>query len=120
MEKTKLHSAFAITNVKNIIQVMLDYDFGLYLSWSALFIMQARVHNVLDHIIPSIGVQARSEASTVKANDPDLWNRLDVVVLQWMYVTITQDILHFVLVINNTIELCWNRIVVMFNDNKHS
>ncbi|XP_050877131.1 uncharacterized protein LOC127080883 [Lathyrus oleraceus] len=75
---------------------------------------------MLDHIIPPIDEQARAEAATVKANDPDLWNRLDVVVLQWMYATVTQDILHYVLVINDTAELCWNRIAAMFNDNMHS
>ncbi|XP_050878728.1 uncharacterized protein LOC127082531 [Lathyrus oleraceus] len=89
--KTNFHSAFAITNVKNIIPVTLDNDSDLYLSWSALFTVQARVHNVLDHIIPPIDEQARAEAATIKAKDPDLWNRLDAVVL----------------------------IAAMFNDNKH-
>lgn len=79
--KTNFHSAFAITNVENIIPLTLDNDFNLYLFWSALFTVQACVHNVLDHIIPPIDEQARVEATTVKANDPDLWNRLDVVVL---------------------------------------
>ena len=37
-----------------------------------------------------------------------------------MYATVTQDILHSSLVINDTAELCWNRIAAMFNDNKHS
>lgn len=37
-----------------------------------------------------------------------------------MYATVTQGILKFVLVINDTAELCWNRIAAMFNDNKHS
>ncbi|PNX63731.1 polynucleotidyl transferase, partial [Trifolium pratense] len=48
----KFHSTFAINNVKTIIPITLENDANLYLSWSALFKVQARVHNVLDHIIP--------------------------------------------------------------------
>ncbi|GAU10816.1 hypothetical protein TSUD_426150, partial [Trifolium subterraneum] len=51
-QQPKLHTAFAITNVKTIIPITLDNDSSLYLSWSALFQVQACVHNVLDHIIP--------------------------------------------------------------------
>ncbi|GAU33727.1 hypothetical protein TSUD_52600 [Trifolium subterraneum] len=50
--ETEFHSAFAVTNIKNIIQVTLDNDSNLYLSWSALFKVQAHVHKVRDHIIP--------------------------------------------------------------------
>jgi len=32
---------------------MLDNESNLYLSWSILFKVQARVHNMLDNIIPS-------------------------------------------------------------------
>ncbi|MCI46914.1 polynucleotidyl transferase, partial [Trifolium medium] len=60
--KPKFHSAFAINNVKTIIPVTLENDCNLYLSWSALFKVQARVHNVLDHIIPPTDETARQAA----------------------------------------------------------
>ncbi|GAU13780.1 hypothetical protein TSUD_82890 [Trifolium subterraneum] len=41
-EKSKFYSAFAINNVKSVIPVTLDNDSNLYLSWSALFKVQAR------------------------------------------------------------------------------
>ncbi|MCI39224.1 hypothetical protein A2U01_0060455, partial [Trifolium medium] len=50
----------------------------------------------------------------------ELWNRLDAVVLQWMYATVTQEILNFILVIDDFAEACWNRIAAMFKDNNHS
>ncbi|AES97818.1 hypothetical protein MTR_5g060460 [Medicago truncatula] len=53
--------------------------------------VQTRVHNVLDHIIPPLDEHAIKVSADVKAIDSDLWNRLDVAVLQWMYPT-TQDI----------------------------
>ena len=118
--KPNFHSAFAINNVKTIIPVTLENDSNLYLSWSALFKVQARVHNVLDHIIPSSDAQAIQASADLKANDSELWNRLDAVVLQWMYATVSQDILQSILVVDDTAEECWKRIAVMFHDNKHS
>jgi len=37
-----------------------------------------------------------------------------------MYATVTQDILSYILVINDTAENCWKKIAAMFQDNKHS
>ncbi|GAU49079.1 hypothetical protein TSUD_406850 [Trifolium subterraneum] len=116
----KFHSAFAINNVKTIIPVTLENDSNLYLSWSALFKVQARVHNVLDHIILPSDAQAVKESTELKANDPNLWNRLDAVVLQWMYATVSPDILQSILVADDSAEACWKRIAAMFHDNKHS
>jgi hypothetical protein len=118
--QNKFYSAFAINNVKTIIPVTLENDSNLYLSWSALFKVQARVHNVLDHIIPPSDAQAIQESTDLKANDYVLWNRLDAVVLQWMYATISPDILQSILVVDDTAEECWKRIAAMFHDNKHS
>ncbi|GAU48170.1 hypothetical protein TSUD_369330 [Trifolium subterraneum] len=45
----------------------LENDSNLYLSWSILFKVQARVHNVLDHIIPpskAHAIQASAELMT--------------------------------------------------------
>ncbi|KAI5448108.1 hypothetical protein KIW84_015509 [Lathyrus oleraceus] len=86
----KFHSAFAITNV------------------------QVCVHNVLDHVIPPTDAATQQKVAQTKTNDPNLWNRLDAVVLQWMYATITQDILSLILVLNDTTEICWKRIAAMF------
>ncbi|GAU33271.1 hypothetical protein TSUD_279450 [Trifolium subterraneum] len=109
--KPKFHSAFAINNVKTIIPVTLENDSNLYLSWSAQFKVQARVHNILDHIIPPTDEIAHQAADTLKTFDSDLWNRLDVVVLQWMYATVSQDILQSILVIDDSEEASYcNRI----------
>jgi hypothetical protein len=81
---------------------------NLYLSWSALFKVQARVHNVLDHIIPPTDETARQAADNLKTSDSELWNRLDVVVLQWMYATVSSDFLQSILVINDSAERVGN------------
>ncbi|GAU32670.1 hypothetical protein TSUD_218470 [Trifolium subterraneum] len=118
--KNKFLSAFAINNVKTIIPVTLENDSNLYLSWSALFKVQARVHNVLDHIIQQTDATALQASAELKAADSELWNRLDAVMLQWMYATVSQDILQSILVTDDTAEDCWKRIGALFNDNKHA
>ncbi|GAU18488.1 hypothetical protein TSUD_366710 [Trifolium subterraneum] len=75
--KSNFHTAFSITNVKTIIPVTLDNDANVYLSWSALFWVQARVHNLLDHIIAPSDETARKVVAAAKEKDYDLWNRFD-------------------------------------------
>lgn len=49
-----------------------------------------------------------------------LWRRLDVVVLQWIYSTISSDLLLAILKRNDTAEGAWNRLEALFQDNKAS
>lgn len=85
----------------------LENNYNLYLSWSAFFEVQARVHNVLDHIILSSDARVIQASAYLKANDSELWTRLDAVVLQWMYATVSQDILQSILVVDDIAEECW-------------
>jgi hypothetical protein len=52
--------------------VTLENDNNIYLSWSALFKVQARVHNMLDHIIPPTEAQAIQASADLKATDSEL------------------------------------------------
>jgi hypothetical protein len=81
-----------------------------------LFQVQACVHNVLDHIITSTDEKEKQTAEATVKNDLGFLKRLDAVVLQWMYATVTQDIHISILVINDTAENCWNRIAAVFQD----
>jgi hypothetical protein len=92
-KQSKFHSAFAITKVKTIIPITLDNDSSLYLSWSAMFQVQARVHNVLDHIIPPIDAKEKQIVEEIKKNDTSLWNRLDAVVLQMLFANFSYHVL---------------------------
>jgi len=90
----KFHLALAITNVKSLLPVTLDNDSSQYISWAALFKVQARVQNVLDHVVPLTDEKAKKAADDAKAVNPNLWHHLVAVVLQWMYATVSQDILN--------------------------
>ncbi|WVZ17679.1 hypothetical protein V8G54_010661 [Vigna mungo] len=106
-ENSKFHSALAVTNVKHLIPITLDMETGQYHSWATLFKVQAKVHSVLEHIIPPTDAVAITAYQTAKVADLPLWNHLDVVVLQWIYVTISPDILTSILVTDDSAERAW-------------
>lgn len=117
---SQFNSAFAITNIKSLIPITLDQDFSQYHCWATLFKIHAQIHNVIDHFIPPKEEKTIMLAAETKANDPDLWIRLDAVVLLWIYNTISSDILNSILKVDDTAEQAWNRIAKLFQDNKHS
>ena len=78
----KFHPTLAIPNVKSLVLVMLDNDSSQYISWASLFKVQARVHNVFDHIVPPTDKKTKKAKNDAKAVNPNLWHRLDATVLQ--------------------------------------
>ncbi|KAD5508443.1 hypothetical protein E3N88_16146 [Mikania micrantha] len=69
---------------------------------------------VLDHILPS---DKATEPTTV---DPVLWARLDAIVLQWIYGTISNDLLHTILKPKSTAAQTWQALANIFQDYKTS
>ncbi|GAU51637.1 hypothetical protein TSUD_241870 [Trifolium subterraneum] len=86
-ETHKFPPALSITSVKSLIPITLDIESGQYHSLSALFKVQARVHDVLDHIILPTDEKEKAGYEKTKADDVALWKWLDAVVLQWIYAT---------------------------------
>lgn len=115
--KPVLHPALSITNLKSFIPITLDTEKVDYASWAELFKIHAKVYQVLDHIIPATKDAVPAPSST---DDKDLWERLDAVVLQWMYGTISLDLLHTILEPNSTAYKAWTRLENIFLDNKGS
>lgn len=119
-ESHKFHPALSITNVKSLVPIELDNKQSMYHSWAALFTNLARVHDLSDHIIPPTEETAKAAYEKAKTADLALWRRLDAAVLQWIYGTISHDLLGAVLKRNDTAEAAWNRLEAMFQDNKAS
>ncbi|CAJ2652480.1 unnamed protein product [Trifolium pratense] len=117
---SKFHPALSITNVKTLIPITLDLESGQHHSWAALFKVQARVHDVLEHIIPPTEEKAIAAYEKVKADDLPLWKQLDVVVLQWIYATVSTDILTSILIDGDSAEHAWKSVADLFQDNKNS
>jgi len=111
-----IHPAFTISNITSFIKITLSIEKGQYSTWSELFKIHAGVHQVIDHIIPS----ETTSSPNLKDTDPNLWARLDVVVLQWIYGTFSDDLLHTIIERDSTTENAWNRLFNIFYDNKNS
>nr|GLL35266.1 hypothetical protein D5086_0000195000 [Ipomoea trifida] len=116
-----LHPALTVSNINTFIKVTLDIEKGQYITWSELFKIHAKAYKVLDHIIPPSKEKAKSNSSlSLKDTDPELWSRVDAIVLQWIYDTISEDLLNTILERDSTSELAWSRLEDIFSDNKNS
>lgn len=49
-----------------------------------------------------------------------LWKRLDAEVLQWIYATVSHEILTSVLVVDDVAEKAWKRVAQIFQENKNT
>ncbi|CAH9101799.1 unnamed protein product [Cuscuta epithymum] len=131
---SSFHPALTISNIKNCIPLTLDLETSEYFSWAELFKITATAYQVLDHIFPTAASSPPSAAdesdpltpeqilaaSLIQAEADSLWRRLDAVVLQWIYATISHDLLHTILEPDSTAQQAWERLADIFHDNKHS
>lgn len=109
--KPSFHSALGISNIKNNIALVLDHDTP-YASWVTLFRVTAKAHNVLDHIDEKVPKPTDIEDS--------LWLQVDAAVLQWIYSTVSREILLQILDSDDTALQAWNRVRDIFQDNKNT
>lgn len=80
------HPTLTVTNIKTLVPLILDIDKIQYTLWATLFRNTTKVYNVLDHIDPKV--------KKPEGIDSDLWGKLDAIVLQWLYGTISIDLLY--------------------------
>ncbi|KAJ9547432.1 hypothetical protein OSB04_019975 [Centaurea solstitialis] len=103
------HPALTVTNIKSFIPITLDIEKVQYASWAELF----KIHK---HTKLQI-ISSPPKDATV---DEALWKHLDAVVLQWIYGTISLDLLQTILVPNSTALKAWDDLKGLFQDNKGS
>ncbi|XP_056695346.1 uncharacterized protein [Spinacia oleracea] len=113
-EKSIPHPALFVSNIKTLIPVTLEMETSQYSSWAELFKIHARAFLALDHILSS---EAHHEDVVV---DKALWSRVDSVVLQWLYVTISNDLLNTIIAPDITAQQAWARLKDIFRDNQNS
>ncbi|XP_021738378.1 uncharacterized protein LOC110704872 [Chenopodium quinoa] len=106
----EFHPALTVTNIKNSIPLTLDYEKVQYSSWVELFENHVCAYDVLDHIDPKTPYPSNISET--------LWNRLDAIVKQWIYGTISKDLLETILGRKSTAQQTWDRIKDIFQDNK--
>jgi len=71
--------------------------------WAELFEVYARAHKVLDHIIP----QPDKEKPASTDASFEMWTTLDSTVLQWIYSTISLDLLTTIMEKGFTATVAW-------------
>ncbi|XP_021715961.1 uncharacterized protein LOC110683861 [Chenopodium quinoa] len=99
---SKYHPALTITNVKSLIPITLDANHGMYHSWAALFKVLCRVHDLTHYIIPPTEAPELTAYQASKSADLAFWKRLDAAVLNWIYSSISPDLLSVILLKDDT------------------
>ncbi|XP_057433631.1 uncharacterized protein LOC130726387 [Lotus japonicus] len=114
--KSDFHPALAVTNIRNHIPIMLDVETDRYGTWAELFRIHARSHRVLHHIVPA------ADKPPPPVTDPtyELWITLDSTVLQWIYATISIDLMTTIMEPDSTALTAWTRLADLFWDNQNA
>ncbi|XP_021997128.1 uncharacterized protein LOC110894240 [Helianthus annuus] len=117
----KLHPTSS--NIKSLIPITLEMDNSHYASWSKLFHLHCRAFQVHDHLSPRPAVKSSSSSKySDKDKQPravdDSWDRLDAIFLQWIYGTISSDLLHTILRPNASAYEAWVALKNIIQNNK--
>ncbi|KAD3069385.1 hypothetical protein E3N88_37265 [Mikania micrantha] len=129
MASTRLHPALTVTNIKSHIPILLEKDSTHYSTWKTLFQVHCQAYEVIDHLsskqpatpAPSssdAAAAAKAEAAAIAAEH--LWTRLDALVKQWIYATISQPLLRIIIQPGQTAHDAWTAVEKEFNDNQNT
>ncbi|XP_022023556.1 uncharacterized protein LOC110923807 [Helianthus annuus] len=106
-----LHPVYSVTNIQNKVRI-LDGDKVTYSDWVKLFRLHAHGYDVLNHIDGS-GPPAKSDPSY------EAWSKIDAIVLQWIYGTLSDSYLKRVIDTDCTAQQAWDRLHTVFLNNKN-
>jgi len=113
------HPALTVNNIRNFIAITLEMEKVQYSSWAELFKIHCHVYKVIDHILPKPTTSATNQERMHQVDeaagiDKELWSRLDAVVLQWIYCTISNDLLHTIIETDAIAQQAWERLTSIF------
>ncbi|KAK9061543.1 hypothetical protein SSX86_018725 [Deinandra increscens subsp. villosa] len=111
-----IHPALTISNIKTLIPITLDMNNDEYNLWSEVFQVHCKAYDVLDHILPS---EAAGSSTEKTPEDQALWERLDNIVLQWIFGTITRDLLKTIMKNGRSAADAWSTLKKLFLDNQN-
>ncbi|XP_022003294.1 uncharacterized protein LOC110900732 [Helianthus annuus] len=108
-QSAPLHPVYTVTDIQKKVRV-LDGSKVTYSAWVKLFQLHARGYEVLDHIT--------KEPPPKEDPTYEQWAKIDAIVLQWIYCTLSEDYLLRVLEAESTALEAWNRVKAIFLNNK--
>ncbi|XP_021974456.1 uncharacterized protein LOC110869521 [Helianthus annuus] len=105
-----LHSVYSVTNIQNKVRT-LDGTKVTYSAWTKLFTLHCKGYDVLPHI---------DGTDPPAKTDPtyESWVKIDSIVLQWIYGTLSDDLLVHILDTDVTAREAWVKIHNIFLNNK--
>ncbi|XP_076924042.1 uncharacterized protein LOC143586365 [Bidens hawaiensis] len=96
-----------------------------YSMWSELFKIHCKAYHVYNHISPHPPPTTSSSKETDPKTAPkpetketEDWERIDSIVLQWIYGTISTDLLNTIMKKDTTVAAAWSALEDIFQDNK--
>ncbi|KAJ0478294.1 hypothetical protein HanRHA438_Chr00c13g0849691 [Helianthus annuus] len=104
-----LHPVYTVTDITKKVRI-LDGVKVTYSAWVKLFNLHARGYEVLDHITNE--PPAKDDPTYAQ------WMKIDAVVLQWIYSTLSDEYVLRVLEEPSTALQAWNRVKDLFHNNK--
>ncbi|XP_071685597.1 uncharacterized protein [Rutidosis leptorrhynchoides] len=120
-DSSKIHPAVTVNNIKNFIPITLEMEKSQYSFWSGLFKNHCRAYEVLEHIISATSDDSSStNPPTPPPTRTTSWGLLDAIILQWIYGTISLDLLRTVYKEDSTAQQAWDHLKGLFQDNKNS
>ncbi|XP_010669525.1 uncharacterized protein LOC104886736 [Beta vulgaris subsp. vulgaris] len=106
------YPTFAVSNIKNVIPLILDQEDNHYATWVEFFRIHVCAYNVRDH--------SNAPAPRHSTIDEPTWLRLDAIVDQWIYGTISKDLSQIIMKSDATAHELWPGLEEIFYDNKHT
>ncbi|XP_021724280.1 uncharacterized protein LOC110691634 [Chenopodium quinoa] len=96
------HLDLGVNNIKNVIPLILDREKVQYSNWVELFECYAHAYNILDHI----------DSKTPKLTDisDERLKRLDSIVKNWIYGTISKDFLETIIEKGAAAQQIWDKL----------
>ncbi|XP_021721018.1 uncharacterized protein LOC110688557 [Chenopodium quinoa] len=116
-ESSKLHPATIVMNIKSCVPITLDYEGKQFNSWSTLFQLHCRANLVIDQIIPP-PVDPSAKKTEPTPAEQAFTQRLDDIVRQWIYGTISTDLLNTIIDLDHKAVDAWKRLENFFLNNK--
>ena len=95
-------------NIRSHVHIVLDLDNTSYSQWRRLFDTAFGKFGLRDHV---------SATATPHFSDPD-WAMIDECIVNWLYTTISTDLLDIVMEKDDTALTVWTTIEELFHDNR--
>ncbi|XP_074306445.1 uncharacterized protein LOC141641689 [Silene latifolia] len=115
--KLAFHHTFGVNSIRNHITLILGMDNDQYPLRVALFTNHTKSNRVLHHIIKPKGAAPKPHSTD---DEKELWETLDGMVLQWIYSTVSNDLLETIVETDTTAMATSDRLADIFQDNKNS